>query len=280
MKGIIWKGQSPFEFLLLGMLHINKKIDNTRKKGFAAEVFVAVAMFSVFNIAITQASDITAENVINLVNNARVSANVAVLTKNDLLQKAAQDKAQDMISNNYFAHISPSGKSPWLWIENASYDYHYAGENLAINYTNAEDQQIAWMNSPLHRKNILNSDYQEIGVAVKQGVIDGHKTIVAVQMFGTKLPQKSIATVVSNTPKQESSVAGAGVVSLLQNNSAEKISNKIDLNEIYQNNKPTLFGWLAVFGIAFLIIIVDVAALIHKKHNQLFILHDVRNRHA
>lgn len=258
------------------MLHIKHKTENTHKKAFAVEVFIGMMLFSIFHTAFTQASDITADNIINLVNKARVDVNAAVLVKNDLLEKAAQKKAQDMIDNNYFAHVSPEGKSPWFWIEKTGYDYQYAGENLAINYTNAKDEHNAWMESPSHRKNILNSDYQEIGVAVREGTINGHKTIVAVQMFGAKNIENSVSPVVSTNP-QQATVAGAFEN---KNNLIGKKMSKIDFDLFYQTNKQTLNGWLIAFGIALTVVFVDIAALIHKRHAQLLILHTVRNRQS
>jgi hypothetical protein len=263
------------------MLHIDKKIEKSYKKSLAIEVFVGMMLFSIFHTSITQASDITADNVINLVNSARKNIDVAALAKNELLQKAAQEKAQDMIDNNYFAHISPDGKSPWFWIEKEGYDYQYAGENLAINYTNANEEQKAWMDSPLHRKNILNPVYNEIGVAVKEGVIDGHKTTIAVQMFGAQQAKESIAPVISDASSVKPIVAGAANIASMQQNIpiAENVDN-FDLNSIYQKNKPTLNGWLFALMIVIFVVIIDVAALVHRKHKQLFILHDVRNKQA
>ena len=90
-----------------------------------------------------------------------------------------------MIKNDYFAHTSPQGISPWYWYDKDNYDYKYAGENLAINFLKAEDQQKAWMDSPTHRKNIFNPNYQEIGVAVAAGEINNQTAIITVQEFGT-----------------------------------------------------------------------------------------------
>jgi regulator of replication initiation timing len=42
----------------------------------------------------------------------------------------------------------------------------------------------AWMNSPGHRANILNSKYEEIGIAVLKGEFEGKTTWLAVQEFG------------------------------------------------------------------------------------------------
>ncbi len=94
-------------------------------------------------------------------------------------------KAEDMLTNNYFSHTSPAGITPWKWIEDADYDYNYAGENLAMDFTSAEKMNDAWLTSPTHRANILNEKYKDIGVAVKEGVINGRATIVVVQMFGS-----------------------------------------------------------------------------------------------
>ncbi|HCS79343.1 TPA: hypothetical protein DIV55_06435, partial [Patescibacteria group bacterium] len=43
----------------------------------------------------------------------------------------------------------------------------------------------AWMNSPSHRENILDSNFKEIGVAVADGKLTGTDGILVVQMFGT-----------------------------------------------------------------------------------------------
>lgn len=242
---------------------------------------MGLMLLSVFFTSFVQASDITADMVIKLTNKAREKAGVAVLVKNDLLQKAAEQKAQDMIDKDYFAHVSPQGKSPWDWIQGVGYDYQYAGENLAINFTNAEDEQEAWMKSPLHQKNILNSNYEEIGVAVEQGVINGQKTILTVQEFGAKMPETVAVTSILDEKKSKKEVAGITVSAPKQQvESLQKISNKLDLNSLFQQNKPTVVGWFGIFAIVLVVMGIDVAAVFHKKHKQLLILHDARKRQA
>lgn len=241
---------------------------------------MGLMLLSVFSTSFAQASDITADMVIKLTNKAREKAGVAVLVKNDLLKKAAEKKAQDMINKNYFAHISPEGKSPWDWIQESGYDYRYAGENLAINFTSAEDEQEAWMDSPSHRKNILNPDYEEIGVAVKEGIIDGNKTIVTVQEFGTKMPAAVAVTNVTNTAIAEKSVAGITVSEPVEKEILPKTLKKIEPSVLFQENKITVIGWYGIFTVALTVIAIDIAAVFHKKHEQLLILHDARNRRA
>lgn len=148
--------------------------------------FIAVGLLSLYSVVLTAwASGITPAAVIDLTNHARAEKSLPELRENPKLSQAARMKAEDMIKNDYFAHTSPTGIDPWHWLKQVGYGYKAAGENLAINFTNPKEQQNAWMKSETHRANILNAKYQEIGVAVVEGKIDGERSIVTVQMFGT-----------------------------------------------------------------------------------------------
>jgi len=104
---------------------------------------------------------------------------------NEELNQAAFLKARDMFANNYWAHTSPSGVSPWKWLGDAGYNYDVAGENLAKNYPTADATVSAWMNSETHKANILNNKYQDIGFAVVDGMLDGRDTTLVVAYYGT-----------------------------------------------------------------------------------------------
>lgn len=163
----------------------------------------------IFSVSTAFAGGISSGEVISLANESRAVAGLSVLSENKDLTKAATEKAYDMINNDYFAHTSPTGVDPWHWFENVGYNYKYAGENLAVNYTNAKDQDTAWMNSPTHRANILNPQYQEIGVAVVEGKIGGKETLVTVELFGT--PFVAVADQIAPQPSRgESVLVGAG----------------------------------------------------------------------
>jgi len=150
------------------------------------EIVAIAVMFFIFAAPIL-ASEITPDKVIKLVNSARSQEGLEPLVKNETLTQIAKAKLNDMIEHSYFAHTSPSGKTPWSWFVKEKYDYQYAGENLAINFTSAEDQQKAWMKSQTHRKNILNPNYKEIGVAFGAGEIDGQMSLITVQEFGAQV---------------------------------------------------------------------------------------------
>lgn len=178
----------------LGMIKIHKRAIELKRvnsknrsaknlKVFCA-VISAVATFSLgFNGA--SASQISVQKVIDLTNADRAEKGLSILAENDKLKKAAENKANDMILNDYFSHNSPQGVTPWHWMEQEKYDYDYAGENLAMDFTTAEKMNEAWLASPTHRANILNEKYKDIGIAVKEGMINGHSTIDVVQMFGS-----------------------------------------------------------------------------------------------
>ncbi len=132
---------------------------------------------------------LTREGTINFTNQARrQNGNLAPLQENFLLDKDAQAKLEDMFARQYFEHVSPDGKGPADQAKAVGYQYAVIGENLALgNFKNDQALVTAWMNSPGHRANILNTGYQEIGVAVGQGNFQGQKVWLAVQEFGKPL---------------------------------------------------------------------------------------------
>lgn len=131
-------------------------------------------------------STITTQQIITLTNKQRQEYGESILKENDKLDQAAEEKAKNMFAENYWAHYSPSGISPWYWMQQTGYTYEYAGENLARGFSDSPAVVAAWMASKMgHRENILGKNYQEIGIAVEAGILNGEKTTLVVQMFGT-----------------------------------------------------------------------------------------------
>ncbi len=120
----------------------------------------------------------------DLTNQARAGEGEPTLTRNTVLDTAAQMKADDMAAKSYFAHTSPEGITPWYWFTKAGYNFVYAGENLAVDFNESVNVENAWLNSPTHRANILNARFSEIGIATAQGTYKGKPTIFVVQEFG------------------------------------------------------------------------------------------------
>lgn len=150
-------------------------------------------------------SAITSDNIIYLTNQSREQYGLKDLVYNSLLAKAAQTKADDMLARGYFSHNTPDGRTPWSFIVAAGYNYLMAGENLAVNFTEAENVETAWMNSPGHRANILNKNFEEIGIGISEGEYQDHTAIFVVQMFGVPAEQQ-IQLSDKPTPVQTSDV--------------------------------------------------------------------------
>ena len=146
---------------------------------------IAIVAFGPTSLSL--AAPITSDNIVNLANEARVENGLGELKTSGLLAKAAQNKANDMLARQYFAHNTPDGNTPWTFIKAVGYSYTTAGENLAIDFTQAENIQSAWMNSPGHRANIMNGNFTEIGIGIANGMYNGHQTTIVVQMFGNPL---------------------------------------------------------------------------------------------
>lgn len=105
---------------------------------------------------------------LELVNRERAEAGVKPLEMDPQLVKIARLKSQDMIANKYFDHNSPTYGDPFTMLQNQGVKFKSAGENLAGDQT-VEKAYQALMNSPGHRKNILNPDYTHIGIGIVEG---------------------------------------------------------------------------------------------------------------
>ncbi|QGG47686.1 LysM peptidoglycan-binding domain-containing protein [Heliorestis convoluta] len=110
-----------------------------------------------------------AEQVANLVNVERAKAGLRPLRYDAELSKVALIKAQDMIQNNYFSHTSPTHGSPFDMMKSYGIRYTTAGENIARGQRTPQEVMTAWMNSSGHRANILNANFDTIGVGYYQG---------------------------------------------------------------------------------------------------------------
>ncbi|HKI01374.1 MAG TPA: CAP domain-containing protein [Thermoanaerobaculia bacterium] len=121
-----------------------------------------------------------------LVNAARKKAGAPPLRTNERLDQAAQRHAEDMLARGYFAHQSPEGKTVRERAQAAGYKWRTIGENIAEGQFSVDEVMDTWMNSPGHRRNILNPDFRELGIGLTRGKTGKEHRVVWVQAFGTK----------------------------------------------------------------------------------------------
>ena len=157
--------------------------------GFVALLHLFSGLANSSNSILGYASTITPKQVIELTNQKRAELGLDALALSQNLAEAALAKGQDMFADQYWSHTAPDGTEPWSFIRQSGYTYQVAGENLARDFSNTESMIAAWMASPTHRANIMNSKYNEIGIAVIDGTLEGYETTLVVQMFGSQRTQ-------------------------------------------------------------------------------------------
>jgi hypothetical protein len=140
------------------------------------------------------ASDLLADT-----NAERAKSNLRPLSLDPQLSKAAFLKAKNMFEQQYWAHTAPDGTTPWHWFGVVGYDYDYAGENLARNFGSASAVMAAWMASPEHEANILNTHYTQLGLAVVDGTYNGQPETLVVALYGTPVSSAPVGAVAANT---------------------------------------------------------------------------------
>lgn len=149
-------------------------------------------LFLLFAIVLASCSidrpSMSTQSILNLVNRDRAEHGLSKLSLSPTLSLAALSKAEDMISQNYFAHVSPDGVKPWHWFTSLGYEYTYAGENLAAGFEDPSELEISWMASSEHRANILSPFYDDLGLAI----VDKDDTVLIVQFFGSRVNRVSL----------------------------------------------------------------------------------------
>ena len=177
-----------------------------RPLGLAVVVVLILLQPLIYNLATFHqfrltdyATDINAADIISLTNQDRAGSGVAALSENSQLDSAAEAKAANMFALDYWAHDSPTGETPWDFITASGYSYSAAAENLAEGFYTSSEVVSAWMASPEHETNMMNSAYKDIGVAVMNGTLQGQQTTLVVAEYASPLVKAAPAPVSAPT---------------------------------------------------------------------------------
>ncbi|MFG1941728.1 CAP domain-containing protein [Nonomuraea sp. NPDC048826] len=109
-----------------------------------------------------------AADVVRLTNAARAKNGCRPLKTDARLTRAARTHSMEMARSGQFTHESPDGASPWDRMERAGY-HNGTAENIGRGYASAQEAVRGWLASPDHRRNMLNCDFNAIGVGVVSG---------------------------------------------------------------------------------------------------------------
>lgn len=159
--------------------------------------------------------NILPDEVFELTNNERIKNGLKPLKRNPKLDEAALERAKVIIEFDEWAHeATKSGVTYTEAIKRANYWNINYGENLANGQFTSEEVVRDWMSSEAHKANILNSKFQEVGIATYSGQLNGVSTVVTVQLFGGYQPpnytrdylnswESSLASLISVKPSWE-----------------------------------------------------------------------------
>jgi len=158
---------------------------------------------------------------LQLVNETRAKAGVKPLTFDGELLDSSDAHSAWMDQTDTFSHTGANGSSAGDRMTSAGYGWQGWGENIAYasgalteaTVTKLHDMLV---NSPGHYKNIINGSFEEIGIGLKTGTINGYNVVFVTQNFGTPNAAEraeaddvvGAVTVTPTTPTPPSPTAG------------------------------------------------------------------------
>jgi len=113
------------------------------------------------------------QHMLDLINQERSKAGVALLQIDPQLQKMAQTKSDEMVAKNYFSHTSPRYGDPFAMMKSLGITFTSAGENIAGN-SSVDAAHQALMNDPPHKANILTSSFDYVGIGITPSQANGY----------------------------------------------------------------------------------------------------------
>ena len=122
-----------------------------------------------------------ASEVLSQINTARRKEGLSSLTLSEKLCEAALDRASEQAQMGKISHQRPDGTEWYTILVEYGLPATGCGENLAVNYTSASAVVKAWLESPAHKANIVNTQYRFMGV----GYYEKNGNVYWVQLFST-----------------------------------------------------------------------------------------------
>ena len=114
-------------------------------------------------------TDPAIQEFLRLVNAKRRSIGCPELKWDNQVALVALKHSKDMISRNFFGHNNPDGKNPFKRLQESKVLFSSAAENIASGPKTGRQVFEIWLNSPGHRKNMLNCRFTRHGVAIVEG---------------------------------------------------------------------------------------------------------------
>jgi hypothetical protein len=157
------------------------------------------------------ATSMSIDGLLSDTNAARINSGQAPLKLNDKLDAAAQAKADDMATRDYWSHFTPDGSPPWVFATRQGYTYQRLGENLATGFNDEQTTINGWMASPPHRANLLDSKFRDVGFGFSNNpnytAAGGGPMTIIVAFYGESA--SAVVAAADTSPVQSTPVKGA-----------------------------------------------------------------------
>ncbi|MEX0338060.1 MAG: CAP domain-containing protein [Arenibacterium sp.] len=164
------------------------------------------------------ASDLE-RGMLELINAERAAEGLGSLTLEFRLNDAAEDHSTWMLDTDTFSHTGVNGSNPgdrmrdadfvfsgsWTWGENVAWQ---SSRGAAGYEDDVENLHEALMNSPGHRANILNPNFELIGIGIEVGNYSGWNAVMVTQNFARTSADVQLdtgiepASPIANTPPE------------------------------------------------------------------------------
>lgn len=199
-------------------------------------------------VVLAYATSISNDGLLSASNSRRAAASKGALSINSKLTQAAQAKANDMATRNYWAHNTPDGTPPWSFITNAGYSYDKAGENLACGFDESSDVVNGWYNSPSHRDNLLHPDYTEVGFGIANassyncGDMGAAQQTIIVAMYAKPYTASSTSssTPTTSTTSQTKPATASAPSTATQQSATPTTTHTVTINVVDTKGKPSV----------------------------------------
>ncbi|OEH93921.1 SafA/ExsA family spore coat assembly protein [Bacillus solimangrovi] len=161
----LWIISNRYDVSLSEVIQTNQQFSNPNLIYPGDKVYVPIS---------NEAIKTLEKQVIQLTNEERAKHGLNPLVEHVELSRVARYKSRDMRDNNYFSNESPKFGSSLEMISHFHINYSYAGENIAAGQPVVRGVVKAWMDSPKHRKYILDPEMTHIGVGYAEGGMYGN----------------------------------------------------------------------------------------------------------
>jgi serralysin len=181
--------------------------------GRIVRVVARCHLFTEFHMRLekmSQASSVERQ-MLELINQERAAIGVDPLQLELRLNESSEDYSRLMLQEDFFSHTGPDSSSPRDRMEDAGFVFSgnwSSGENIAWQSergaTGLADDVVdlhnSLMNSSGHRANILNPNFDFIGIGIENGDYQGWDAVMVTQNFATTGGQVQIDGGSGNNP--------------------------------------------------------------------------------